>query len=71
MASSNDITGDSIRTKGISEDYRANYDRIFGKKKPEIVSCPQTANTEYTEEEKTALKTAVANVFGIEDSSKE
>lgn len=71
MASSNDITCDSIRTKGISEDYRANYDRIFGKKKPEIVSCPQTANTEYTEEEKTALKTAVANVFGIEDSSKE
>lgn len=71
MATKNDITGDSIRTKTVSDDYRSNYDLIFGKKKPEIVSCPQTANTEYTEEEKTALKTAVANVFCIEDSSKE
>lgn len=35
MASKNDITGDSIKTKIPSEQYRNNYDLIFGKKKPE------------------------------------
>lgn len=34
MAAKNDITGDSIQTRGISEAYRNNYDLIFGKKKP-------------------------------------
>lgn len=29
----NDITGDSIQTRGISDAYRDNYDLIFGKKK--------------------------------------
>lgn len=33
MAAKNDITGDSIQTRGISEQYRNNYDLIFGKKK--------------------------------------
>jgi len=34
MATKNDITGDSIVTKGTSEEYRDNYDNIFRKKKP-------------------------------------
>lgn len=34
MASKNDITGDSIKTKGPSKAYEDNYDRIFGKKDP-------------------------------------
>lgn len=33
MAAKNDITGDSIQTRGISDAYRDNYDLIFGKKK--------------------------------------
>lgn len=30
MAAKNDITGDSIKTKGPSQEYENNYDRIFG-----------------------------------------
>lgn len=33
MVAKNDITGDSIQTRGTSEAYRDNYDLIFGKKK--------------------------------------
>lgn len=33
MAAKNDITGDSIQTRTVSETYRNNYDLIFGKKK--------------------------------------
>lgn len=33
MATKNDITGDSISTKQVSDKYRDNYDRIFGKGK--------------------------------------
>ena len=32
MVAKNDITGDSIQTKGVSDTYRNNYDLIFGKK---------------------------------------
>lgn len=32
MATKNDITGDVIQTKGVTDDYRDNYDRIFGRK---------------------------------------
>jgi len=34
MAAKNDITGDSIQTKGPSKAYSDNYDAIFGKKCP-------------------------------------
>lgn len=33
--SKNDITGDEIKTKSANEQYRENWDRIFGKKKTE------------------------------------
>jgi hypothetical protein len=33
MVAKNDITGDSIQTKGVTEDYRTNYDNIFRKNK--------------------------------------
>ena len=33
MVAKNDITGDNIQTKGVSNAYRNNYDLIFGKKK--------------------------------------
>jgi DNA/RNA endonuclease YhcR with UshA esterase domain len=36
MATKNDITGDSIQTKGTSKDYRDNYDIIFRKKDEDI-----------------------------------
>ena len=35
MAARNDITGDSLITKASSDAYRDNWDRIFGKKKPQ------------------------------------
>ncbi|MFZ9156412.1 MAG: hypothetical protein ACO22A_08690 [Schleiferiaceae bacterium] len=32
MATRNDITGDAIQTKGVTDAYRDNYDLIWGKK---------------------------------------
>lgn len=34
MAAINDITGDAIQTRQSNENYRNNYDLIFGKNKP-------------------------------------
>ncbi|HET8685893.1 MAG TPA: hypothetical protein VFM18_04430 [Methanosarcina sp.] len=76
MATRNDITGDSIQTKNVSDAYRNNYDAIFGKSKQksdfeksqlEIVSDPVSASKEWTEEEKMALQTALKSVFPIEN----
>ena len=33
MVAKNEITGDSIQTKGVTDKYRDNYDLIFRKKK--------------------------------------
>lgn len=33
MTAKNDITGDKLQTKAASEEYRNNYDLIFGKDK--------------------------------------
>lgn len=38
MATKNDVTGDSIRSKSSSKAYRDNYDRIFRKKKKDKVA---------------------------------
>ena len=35
MAAKNDITGDTIATRNITDTYRNNYDLIFRKKKDE------------------------------------
>lgn len=35
MASKNDITGDSIKTRGPSKAYQENWEKIFGKPCPE------------------------------------
>ena len=35
MATKNDITGDTLKTKPASEKYRENWDRIFGNKTPQ------------------------------------
>jgi len=32
MTAKNDVTGDSIKSRGSSDSYRSNYARIFGKK---------------------------------------
>ena len=37
MVARNDVTGDAIQTKGVSDAYRDNYDLIFGKKKKKEV----------------------------------
>lgn len=44
MQSTNDITGDSIRTKTITNSYRDNYDAIFRTKKE-----PENENTDSNE----------------------
>ena len=36
MATKNDITGDTLKTKPASDKYRENWDRIFGKKTQEV-----------------------------------
>jgi hypothetical protein len=36
MVARNDITGDSIQTKGVSNAYRDNYDLIWGKKNMQV-----------------------------------
>ena len=39
MATTNDITGDKIQTKEVSEQYRNNYDLIFRKNKQASTRC--------------------------------
>lgn len=51
MVAKNDITGDSIQTKGVSASYRDNYDLIFGKKK--MTETPT---------DKTEVKTEITSV---------
>jgi hypothetical protein len=36
MASTNDITGDSIQTGFVSDEYREGHETIFGKKPPRV-----------------------------------
>lgn len=36
MVARNDITGDAIQTKGVSNSYRDNYDLIWGKNKMQV-----------------------------------
>ena len=37
MVARNDITGDTIQTRGVSDAYRDNYALIFGKKKNKAI----------------------------------
>lgn len=42
--STNEITGDKQQTKPVTDAYRENYDKIFGKKK-----CQDTLNTNHAQ----------------------
>jgi hypothetical protein len=42
MASRNDVTGDFIQSKTASDTYRNNWDNIFKKKRPPVVSINPT-----------------------------
>lgn len=46
MVAKNDITGDSIQTRGVSDAYRNNYDLIFGKKKKQDSTVDSSSTTE-------------------------
>ena len=49
MATHNDITGDALVSRQANENYRNNYDRIFGKKKEnKDVGEDQLATTDGT-----------------------
>lgn len=41
MVAKNDITGDSIQTKGVTDKYRDNYDLIFRKNKDDNTGVTQ------------------------------
>jgi hypothetical protein len=46
MATTNDITGASIKSKSNTKAYEDNYDRIFGKNKEETVEETSSDETE-------------------------
>lgn len=56
MATKNDITGDSIQSRGVSEDYRNNYDLIFRKKKEVSLDETDEKPTRFNQETQDALK---------------
>ena len=51
MVAKNDITGDSIRSKGLSQKGRDNWDNIFGKKKQEKPIHPAETRYPHLKEE--------------------
>lgn len=58
MVAKNDITGDSIQSRTVSNTYRDNYDLIFGKKKPVNEAEEKiTRNNEETQEALGVTKT--------------
>lgn len=48
MAAKNDVTGDSIRSKGYSKAYADGWERIFGKKKKKQVKAKKKENVSGT-----------------------
>ena len=63
--SQNDITGDEITSKAASDEYRANYDRIFRQQAPE--QAPAQARPTYREIVKTYKKIGCANSTGFQE----
>lgn len=53
MAARNDITGDSIQTRGTSQAFRDNYDLIFGKKKKKSEELTTDQDTSKLDEQQT------------------
>lgn len=47
MATTNDITGDSIQTGVVTDSYRNNYDLIFGKKTPKEIEDAKAEDAEF------------------------
>jgi hypothetical protein len=58
MTTRNPITGDLIATKGTTDAYRDNYDRIFGKKKQQLAEDigPEKTPEQILYEEDVALE---------------
>lgn len=50
MATKNDITGDEIKSRGNSQAYGDNFDRIFRKNKVVEPVAPATEPVEYSED---------------------
>jgi hypothetical protein len=47
MATTNDITGDSIQTGVVTDSYRSNYDIIWGKKTPQEKDDAKAEDAEF------------------------
>lgn len=64
MTARNDITGDTLVTKGTTDSYRDGWDRIFGKKKlnPADSNLPQTDGSTPTLQD--AIKGLQSGVLG-------
>jgi hypothetical protein len=70
MTARNDITGDSIATKGTTDLYRDNYDRIFSKKKQLAADIgPEKTNAQEYAEEELALE-EMRTGFWFEDANR-
>ena len=51
MTTRNDITGDEIKTKEITDKYRENFDLIFGKPEPKVQLKPCQLHGENEDED--------------------
>ena len=55
MSTKNDITGDSIQTRVVTDEYRNNYDIIWGKKTPQEVDDAKAEDDAFNQIEKLKL----------------
>lgn len=53
MVARNDITGDAIQTKGVTDSYRNNYDLIFGKNKKKSEELTELTDTATLDKQQT------------------
>jgi hypothetical protein len=56
MASHNEITGDALVSKKNNDNYRNNYDAIFGKKKKDAEQTEQQGEEASVQDQESALR---------------
>ena len=56
MPSHNDITGDALVSKKNNDNYRNNYDAIFGKKKKDAEQAEQQGEEALIQDQESALR---------------
>jgi hypothetical protein len=51
MTSKNDVTGDELKTRAASDNYRSGWDRIFGKKDQDLAQTSRPEDKEQNQEQ--------------------